>query len=310
MTCNLKLMHTTSTHNSYMHKHDCTGDPFPDSVVIWTRLTPVAGAAPSAVYSVAYTVATDNAFTNVVSRGTILTSSEVDFTIKTIVAGLAPATKHYYKFTACEGAVQGPTGTTKTAPAADADVDTVAFATVSCSAYETGYFQAYGRIADKADKLDALLHLGQFHSIQLFNFVLLMSNVVAVCAHSLHQCTAPSNSCVHTWLICLARTIYCSRCWSVALILTLVQCHITYCCQITGDFIYEYGPYGGNVRTTSPLKEVVSLLDYRQRYAHYMGDSNLQRLRQVLPWILVPDDHEVRAHRNFTFCRQRLCALA
>jgi PhoD-like phosphatase len=68
--------------------------------------------------------------------------------------------------------------------------------------------------------------------------------------------------------------------------LTLTQLFIhADCCLTTGDFIYEYGPYGGNVRTTFPLKEVVTLLDYRQRYAHYMGDSNLQRLRQVLPWI-------------------------
>jgi alkaline phosphatase D len=106
-------------------------------------------------------VATDAAFTKVVSHGTVRTSSEVDFTVKTIVGGLAPATKHYYKFTACDGAVTGPTGTTKTAPAEKADVDTVAFATVSCSAFETGYFNAYGRIADKADKLDVVLHLGE-----------------------------------------------------------------------------------------------------------------------------------------------------
>jgi alkaline phosphatase D len=158
------LHFSTDDHNTNapLTLNECTGDPFPDSVVIWTRLTPTAAAAPSAVYSVGYTVATDAAFTKVVSRGTVLTSSEVDFTVKTIVGKLAPATKHYYKFTACDGAVTGPTGTTKTAPKADADVDTVAFATVSCSAFETGYFNAYGRIADKADKLDVVLHLGEF----------------------------------------------------------------------------------------------------------------------------------------------------
>ena len=43
-----------------------------------------------------------------------------------------------------------------------------------------------------------------------------------------------------------------------------------------------------------PANECVTLQDYRQRYALYMTDKDLAKLRQVLPWIAIADDHEVR----------------
>ena len=60
-----------------------------------------------------------------------------------------------------------------------------------------------------------------------------------------------------------------------------------------GDYIYEYGPgeYGG-VRDAEPLREIVSLDDYRQRYAQYRRDGDLQAIHQQHPFIVVWDDHE------------------
>lgn len=64
-----------------------------------------------------------------------------------------------------------------------------------------------------------------------------------------------------------------------------------------GDYIYEYanGRYGDGTsigRVHSPDRDVVTLQDYRQRYAQYKSDEDLQTLHQRYPWITVWDDHE------------------
>ncbi len=68
-----------------------------------------------------------------------------------------------------------------------------------------------------------------------------------------------------------------------------------------GDYIYEYGSDPkkfGNTdavtlgRVTSPANDIISLDDYRTRYALYRGDANLQALHAKMPWITVWDDHE------------------
>ncbi|MDJ0641390.1 MAG: alkaline phosphatase D family protein [Erythrobacter sp.] len=67
-----------------------------------------------------------------------------------------------------------------------------------------------------------------------------------------------------------------------------------------GDYIYEYGrdTYPGpdethpGRTTLAPGIEIVTLADYRLRYATYRADPDLQRLHQVLPMIAIWDDHE------------------
>jgi alkaline phosphatase D len=67
-----------------------------------------------------------------------------------------------------------------------------------------------------------------------------------------------------------------------------------------GDYIYEYGSdpvkFGnsnvpGN-RIASPANDIVTMNDYRTRYALYRSDLNLQALHAKMPWITVWDDHE------------------
>jgi len=67
-----------------------------------------------------------------------------------------------------------------------------------------------------------------------------------------------------------------------------------------GDYIYEYGagtyPDAGQAhgeRVLAPANEIVTLTDYRLRYATYRADPDCQRLHQVLPMIAVWDDHEI-----------------
>jgi alkaline phosphatase D len=139
-----------------------SGDPFPDSVVIWTRAVPAADSpsATQGLFQVRYRVCTDAAMKHEVAKGKVLTSADVDFTVKVIVGGLQPSTKYYYDFSACDKKISSAIGKTKTLPAANADVQSVSLAIVSCSKFDVGYFHAYGGIADKADSLDAVLHLG------------------------------------------------------------------------------------------------------------------------------------------------------
>lgn len=66
-----------------------------------------------------------------------------------------------------------------------------------------------------------------------------------------------------------------------------------------GDYIYEYGggtyPSAGQKhpnRDLEPVNEIITLADYRLRYATYRADPDLQRIHQVLPMITVWDDHE------------------
>ena len=68
-----------------------------------------------------------------------------------------------------------------------------------------------------------------------------------------------------------------------------------------GDYIYEYGAdpaqFGNSTavalgRVVAPTNDIVSLSDYRTRYALYRSDATLQALHAKMPWITVWDDHE------------------
>lgn len=67
-----------------------------------------------------------------------------------------------------------------------------------------------------------------------------------------------------------------------------------------GDYIYEYGNPDvdagggyGDIRTYDPPHEIVTLDDYRRRYAHYRKDADLQEVHRQHPFIAVWDDHEI-----------------
>lgn len=67
----------------------------------------------------------------------------------------------------------------------------------------------------------------------------------------------------------------------------------------SGDYLYEYpvGDYPSAKqalpgREIQPTHEMVSLADYRLRYASYRADHDLQRLHALFPMIAQWDDHE------------------
>ncbi|HLP27912.1 MAG TPA: alkaline phosphatase D family protein [Candidatus Didemnitutus sp.] len=131
-----------------------SGDPLPDRVIIWTRVTPENG---DTTVNVRFRVATDTAMQNIVRSGEFTTSSERDFTIKIDVDGLQAGTVYYYNFSAYNRySIIGRMRTTR-----PSNVDHTRLAVVSCSNYPAGYFTAYRKIADRND-LDGVLHLGDY----------------------------------------------------------------------------------------------------------------------------------------------------
>ncbi|MFI0167343.1 alkaline phosphatase D family protein [Streptomyces sp. NPDC017095] len=140
-----------------------SGDPLPDGVLLWTRVTPVPEAIPGSGLGpdteVGWVVARDRALTDVVARGTTTATAASDHTVKADIRGLAPATDYWFRFSA--GGTDSPVARTRTAPAADAAVTGLRFGVVSCANWEAGRFAAYRHLANRGD-LDAWLHLGDY----------------------------------------------------------------------------------------------------------------------------------------------------
>ncbi|KAK3681138.1 alkaline phosphatase-like protein [Podospora appendiculata] len=170
-----------------------SGDPYPDSVILWTRIAPSSASDTSNV-TVAGTVALYNHETekyvqadpnpicvewrvweaqansnrrqsaanrtaNAVSSGKAYTTSDIDFTVE--AGGLKEFTSYNYQFTICGSNNTSPIGRTKTSPSENANTDEVKLAVFSCSNYPNGYFNAYGNAARKGQQ-DFVLHLGDY----------------------------------------------------------------------------------------------------------------------------------------------------
>lgn len=192
-----------------------SGDPLAGRVILWTRVTPGDAGGQ---HEVAYTIARDPALADVVARGSLTTGPHRDYTVKLDAGGLEPATTYYYRFATHQA--RSPIGRTRTLPSGA--VERLRLAVCSCANYPEGYFNAYARVAERAD-LAAVLHLG--------------------------------------------------------------------------DYLYEYGRdgFGGDAglgRDVDPAHEIVSLADYRTRYAQYRSDPDLQEAHRQHPFIAIWDDHE------------------
>ncbi|MFH8411843.1 alkaline phosphatase D family protein [Streptomyces collinus] len=140
-----------------------SGDPLPDGVLLWTRVTPVPEAIPGSGAGpdteVSWTVAEDKAFTTIVAKGSTTATAASDHTVKADIRGLKPGTDYWFRFSA--GGTDSPAARTRTAPAHDAAVTGLRFGVVSCANWEAGWFSPYRHLAARGD-LDAWLHLGDY----------------------------------------------------------------------------------------------------------------------------------------------------
>ena len=132
-----------------------SGDPTPSSVILWTRVT-LDLPLPDGV-TLAWSLARDPDLRDQVQRGTLTTGPDSDWTAKVDVRGLDPATFYWYAFE-LDGQ-RSPIARTKTLPTGH--LEQLRFAQCSCAKFNAGFFNTYGRIADR-DDLDFVLHLGDY----------------------------------------------------------------------------------------------------------------------------------------------------
>ena len=139
-----------------------SGEPRPDSVVLWTRLAPLPsmadGGMPPRPVSVLWEVAHDEQFYRVARSGSTLAIPERAHALHLEVEGLAPDRPYFYRFMAA-GQVS-PIGRTRTAPDPAANPARLRMALASCQHYEVGYFTMHREMAE-AD-IDLVLFVGDY----------------------------------------------------------------------------------------------------------------------------------------------------
>src|SRR5262245_53922079 len=131
-----------------------SGDPQPNGIVLWTRLSPEAipGGASSAVVSWQISRTPNFETSDIALQGVQSVSSTGDFTAKVIASNpaLQPWTLYYYRF-GFEG-VFSNTGRFKTLPSSGMNLPLLRLGYVSCQDYSHGYYTALAALAD--DRVD------------------------------------------------------------------------------------------------------------------------------------------------------------
>lgn len=135
-----------------------SGDPLPDRVILWTRVTPKSGTGP---IPVTYEVTDPADPAAPVLTGTATASESRDFCVKVDVTGLKPGTAYLYKFKVSTeaGEIVSREGRTKTTSATGSAP--VRMGVVSCSNWQFGFFNAYEALSREED-LDVIIHLGDY----------------------------------------------------------------------------------------------------------------------------------------------------
>lgn len=141
-----------------------SGDPLPNSVVLWTRLAPEPlaadglGGMPQEPVKVRWQVAEDPRFRKVVKSGTVTATPNFGHSVHPEVWGLRPGRDYWYRFLAAGEVSQ--TGHTRTAPAYGSSLSQMSFAFASCALYSHGFYTAYRHLAD--EDVDVVFHLGDY----------------------------------------------------------------------------------------------------------------------------------------------------
>jgi alkaline phosphatase D len=139
-----------------------SGDPLPDSVILWTRLVnnPLAdgGGVPDQSLPVRWEVAADDGFEDVVASGDAVAEPALAHAVHVDASGLEPDSWYWYRFSV--GGTTSPVGRTRTAPARGDDPRRLRFAFASCQDREAGYWTAYDHLA--AEDIDLVVHLGDY----------------------------------------------------------------------------------------------------------------------------------------------------
>lgn len=131
-----------------------SGDPLQNKVIIWTRVTP-ENLTPS--IGIIYEVSHQNNFSKLTQSGFVQAQKENDFTVKIDLNELEPGTTYYYRFRSANNI--SVTGNTVTLPL---KTKKITFAVFSCANYTSGYFNVYQDVCKLKNKIDVIIHLGDY----------------------------------------------------------------------------------------------------------------------------------------------------
>lgn len=139
-----------------------SGEPWPDGIVLWTRLVrdihaPDGGMGASPV-EVTWEVAGDEHLKEVVRAGVTLAMPDVAHSVHVEVGGLEPARHYWYRFRA--NGTESPIGRTRTAPAPGGRLSNLSFVATCCQHWMYGNWAAYRCMVE--EKIDFILHLGDY----------------------------------------------------------------------------------------------------------------------------------------------------
>lgn len=139
-----------------------SGEPLPQSVVLWTRLAPkplqADGGMPARPVPVRWELAHDAHFTQIAKQGEALAHPAKAHSLHIEVQELLSDRSYFYRFFA--GGQASPVGRTRTAPHPMAPVRRLRMALTSCQHYEMGYYTAHREIA--AADVDFVLFVGDY----------------------------------------------------------------------------------------------------------------------------------------------------
>ena len=139
-----------------------SGDPLPDSVILWTRLAPqpleLDGGMGKATATVEWEIARDEAFTVERQSGSVEATETYGHSVHIDVKGLTPDTWYYYRFK--HGSEISTVGRTRTTPEFGASMSRLVVGQTSCANWQSGYYQLYSDLA--AQQPDYWLALGDY----------------------------------------------------------------------------------------------------------------------------------------------------
>jgi len=146
----------------YFPQSLASGDPKPDSVILWTRV--VDDAKLQDDYVLTLEVAADAMFTGMIVRQSNLPVAVAhDHALKVKLVGLSPKTTYYYRFLyqRDDKKFASKTGRTRTAPAPTDDA-VVKFAVTTCQDFVGRYYNTWQRLTQLDPDLDFVIFLGDY----------------------------------------------------------------------------------------------------------------------------------------------------
>lgn len=132
-----------------------SGEPGPDSLLLWSRYVPASGADE---VRLDVEIALDRDFRQIAARGVARTGAYRDWTAKITLDGLQPGMTYWYRFIGPDGS-QSQAGRARTLPVGRAERFRIGL--FSCSNLPMGWFNAYAHAAAR-DDVDLWLHVGDY----------------------------------------------------------------------------------------------------------------------------------------------------